>query len=52
MSKGHTCIDCDYIGPPKKRFNWFRMRFEWGRYHHVSNSWGDTLERYFVKESK
>lgn len=38
----------DWVGIMVRRFNWRRLRFEWGRWHYETNCCGETVRRWFV----
>lgn len=42
----------NWIGSRMRHFRWMRLRFEWGRYHYMTNSRGDTLSRWWVWEGQ
>jgi hypothetical protein len=44
-------MDADWIGKLERRFVWKHFRFEWGRWHYVTNCCGDTLARWWVQYS-
>jgi hypothetical protein len=43
-------LDVTWIGMRRRKFNWWRLRFEWGRWHYVTNCCGDTLASWFVAD--
>lgn len=38
----------DWAGRECRRFNWRKLRFEWGRWHYNTNCCGDTIKSWFV----
>ena len=42
--------EADWIGKRSRRFSWLRFRWEWGRWHYVTNCCGDTPSAWWVVE--
>lgn len=42
--------EADWIGKRSRRFSLLRLRWEWGRWHYVTNCCGDTPSSWWVVE--
>jgi hypothetical protein len=47
-----TVQDADWIGKIERRFNWWRFRFGWGRWHYKTNCCGEVARKWWVWEPK